>query len=558
MAWLRFVWALACIAALAAPPSGAATADDLVARGEYLARAADCMPCHTKPGGTPFAGGLMIGTPFGTLSSPNITPDADTGIGKWTDDQFFAAVHDGIGAAGEYLYPVMPFTSYTKIPRADVLAIRTYLATLKPVYAPRAPSDMRFPFNIRDGMIAWRELFFRPGFYVPNPNESAMWNRGAYLVEGPGHCGECHSPRNILGATETDDSLAGGMVGHWLAPNISADPRWGIGGWTVPQIETFLKTGATAHKGVAFGPMSEVVHNSLAYLTDADLTAIATFLKDGPDRKPPPPTLLATRADIRNGQTVYMDNCAMCHQSKGVGIPGVIPNLAGNRAVQAALPNDVILAVLRGLPGHDGRPTMPSFAGKLGDQSVADLVNYVRSGWGDQGPTDATAAIVASMRSAAGAGAAGTQAARAFDCPAVGSGSVTGVLASPSQVALFANAQGNDLSNKIGVMIADIRQSNPTASDPAIADALNAAFCPVVAQQAGLSYQQKRARLAAFNEQVQTQIAPAVPMGSDIRILATVPLPPAVLQQVDAAAAAAKQPADQWMADALAKAAAGK
>jgi mono/diheme cytochrome c family protein len=547
---------LAAAAILAAVPM-VAQADDLVDRGHYLSLAADCMPCHTKPGGTPFAGGLILSTPFGTLSSPNITPDPDTGIGGWTDQQFYAAVHDGIGKGGEYLYPVMVFTSYTKMPRSDVMAILAYLRSLKPVYAPRAPYHMEFPFNVRTGMIAWRELFFRPGVFVPDPKESAVWNRGAYLVQGPGHCGECHSPRNILGATETDDSLSGGLVGHWLAPNISSDPKWGLGDWTIDQIVTFLKTGATKNKGVVFGPMAEVVHDSLSHLTDADVTAIATYLKGAANRTEPPQPMLATRPDLVAGQTIYMDNCAQCHQSKGVGIPGLIPNLAGNRAVQAAKPNDVIMAVLRGVPSDGHYIAMPSFAGALSDQNVADVVNYVRSGWGNQGPTDASPSIVASMRSVAGAGLAGTQASRAFDCPAVGNGVVPGVLADPAQVAFLANAQGTDLSNKIDELIANIQKNRPGIDDATLSDAMNAAYCPIIAQQTGLSYSQKRARLATFNSHLQERIAAVDLLNQPgVHVVVNVPLTQSVLQQVDAAAEAAKQPPQTWMADTLAKAAA--
>jgi cytochrome c553 len=251
-----------------------------------------------------------------------------------------------------------------------------------------------------------------------------------------------------------------------------------------------------------------------------------------------------------------MDNCAQCHQSKGVGIPGAIPNLAGNRAVQAAKPNDVILAVLRGIPSDGHYGAMPSFAGALGDQQVADIVNYVRSGWGNQGPTDASAAIVASMRSVAGSGLAGTQASRAFDCPLVGSAPVPGALANPAQVAFLANAQGTDLSNKIDELIANIRQSQPGIGDASLTDAMNAAYCPIVAAQTGLSNAQKRARLATFNSELQDRFA-QTELPSDVHIIASVPLTPAVMQQVDSAAAAANQPAQQWMADQLGKAAAG-
>ena len=239
----------ACLIALltAATIAGpAAAADDTVAHGEYMTRAADCMSCHTQQGGTPFAGGRAIGTPFGTLSSPNITPDKDTGIGAWSDDDFYRAVHDGIGHGGEYLYPVMPYTSFTKMTREDVLAVKAYLFTLKPVFAPRPPNGLDFPFNIRPSLFVWRELFFHPGTYQPNPKHSADWNRGAYIVEGPGHCGECHSPRNILGGTETQAGLSGGVVQQWLAPNISSDPLAGVGDRSVADIETFLIPARTA------------------------------------------------------------------------------------------------------------------------------------------------------------------------------------------------------------------------------------------------------------------------------------------------------------------------
>jgi mono/diheme cytochrome c family protein len=305
--------------------------------------------------------------------------------------------------------------------------------------------------------------------------------------------------------------------------------------------------------------MAEVVHDSLSHLTDADVTAIATYLKGAASRTEPPQPMLATRPDLVAGQTVYMDNCAQCHQSKGVGIPGVIPNLAGNRAVQAAKPNDVILAVLRGIQADGHYIARPSFAGALGDQSVADVVNYVRSGWGNQGPTDATAAIVAGMRSVAGGGLAGTQASRAFDCPAVGNGVVPGVLADPAQVAFLANAQGTDLSNKIDELIANIQKNKPGIGDAALTDAMNAAYCPIIAQQTGLSYGQKRARLALFNSQLQDRIAAADVLNQPgVRVEVSVPLAPSVVQQVDAAAQAAKQPPQQWMADQIAKAVGGK
>jgi mono/diheme cytochrome c family protein len=380
-------------------PAATENVPSLIEQGQYVSHVADCQACHTRTGGTPFAGGLPLGTPFGTLTSPNITPDPDTGIGGWSDEDFYRAVTDGIGRHGEYLYPAMPFTSFTKMTRSDILAVKAYLFSLKPVNAPRVPNKMAFPFDIRLTLFAWRELFFYPGVYRPDPKRSAEWNRGAYLVEGAGHCGECHSPRNILGATETRNSLAGGQLDEWRAPNISADPRWGIGDWSVNDIVTFLKTDSQKTEGVAFGPMMTVVHDSLNYVSTADLQAMAVFLKAGPERTPSVPARAASRGDLRHGQNLYLDNCAKCHQDKGRGFPLVVPKLAHNAAVNAAHPNNLIVAILNGLHGTGTFGTMPSFAGALSDQDIADIVNYVRDSWGNDTPTNATAALVASVRS---------------------------------------------------------------------------------------------------------------------------------------------------------------
>lgn len=556
----RACWMLLGLLLASLPAIGAARAAPdpaLIAKGQYIARLADCMACHTRPGGTPFAGGLEMTTPFGSLSTPNITPDPDTGIGNWSDEEFYNAVTDGIGLHGEYLYPVMPFTSFTKMTRTDVMAVKAYLFSLKPVYAPRAPNDMAFPFDIRSTLMVWRELYFHPGVFQPDPKRSAAWNRGAYIVEGPGHCGECHSPRNILGGTENADSLAGGQLGNWLAPNISADPRWGIGDWSIKDIVTFLKTGAQKTEGVAFGPMAEVVHDSLRYATVADLTAVAEFLKSGPERVPGPAGEIASRSDLQHGQQIYVNNCAQCHQDKGRGIPSVVPNLAANAAVNAAEPNDVIDAVLNGLHGTGNYGTMPSFAGALGDQDVADVVNYVRRGWANRAPTDATPALVASLREPGAAGGAGSEAARAFDCPAVGSAEIPNVLADPADANFLVSANDADMANKIDELLYRIQGDNPGISSTSLFDSLDAAYCPVVANQPGLTYGQKRALLMRFNNQLQLRIA-AMTAGAGDEILASVPLPPNVMQLINDAAAARHETPSRWMGQALTRAATGQ
>jgi len=379
-------------------PAAAVSEAGLIAKGEYISRLADCGACHTRPGGAPFAGGLPISTPFGTVMSSNVTPDRTTGIGAWSDADFYRAVSEGIGRDGEYLYPAMSFTSFTKMRRSDVLAVKAYLFSLRPVHAPRLPDHLAFPFDMRWTMFVWRTLYFHPGVYRPNPKRSAQWNRGAYLIEGAGHCGECHSPRNIFGGTESENSLAGGKVGEWLAPNISADPRWGIGNRSVDDIVTFLKTGSQKSEGVAFGPMAQVVHDSLRYVSTADLQAMAVFLKSAPARGPSVADHVASRSELQHGQTLYLHDCAMCHQHGGRGFAGIVPNLAGNAAVASAQPDNLIDAVLGGLHGTGSHGDMPGFAKALRDQDVADIVNYVRAGWGNHAPTNATPALVARLR----------------------------------------------------------------------------------------------------------------------------------------------------------------
>src|ERR1017187_5049109 len=314
---------------------------DEVQRGEYLARAGDCISCHTATGGTPYAGGLRLDTPFGYMLAPNITPDPDTGIGRWSADDFYRALHDGVNTRGQDLYPTMPYDFYTRVTRADVDAIFAYLRTLNPVRNAVDVNHLDFPFNIRMSMIAWRELYFNDGTYKPDPTKAVSWNRGAYLVEGLGHCSDCHSPRNLLSGIEKSKDFTGAGIDGWFALNLTSDIKTGLGEWTVDDIATFLKTGAYPDKTTTLGPMAEVVQNSLSYLTDTDLKAVAEYLKSIPadaplsaGRKRPDPPQAQSAA-------LYLDHCAGCHRAKGRGIPGVFPPLAGNAVVLASAPANI-------------------------------------------------------------------------------------------------------------------------------------------------------------------------------------------------------------------------
>jgi mono/diheme cytochrome c family protein len=358
-----------------------------IEHGRYLAITADCISCHTVPdAGKPFAGGRAIETPFGNIVSPNITPDRDTGIGAWTDDEFDDAVRNGIRPNGARLYPAMPFTAYTKMSRADVLAIRAYLKTVERVQNQVVPNMLPFPFNIRAAMRGWDALYFTAGEFKPDPQQSAAWNRGAYLVQGPGHCAACHTAKSFLGGDRTSEYLRGSYLQGWFAPDITNDARTGLGRWSAEDIVAYLKTGhnrATA----ATGPMAEVITYSTSQMTDSDLTAMATYLKSLPGRQDNPAPVTADDPFMVAGQAIYRDQCSACHALDGHGVPQLFPALADSSMVRASDPTTLIRVVLRGArsvatAAEPTAPGMPSFGRQLDDAQVAAAVTYIRNAWG--------------------------------------------------------------------------------------------------------------------------------------------------------------------------------
>jgi mono/diheme cytochrome c family protein len=360
---------------------------DEVEKGRYLAIAADCGACHLSPDGRqPFAGGRPIETPFGAIVAPNITPDQETGIGGWSDDQFVAAIRTGVRPDGKHLYPAMPYTAYTRMPREDVLAIRAYLQTLQPVRHPVTTNTLPFPFNIRAAMRLWNLLYFRDGEFAPDRNKPPAWNRGAYLVEGPGHCGTCHTPKSMLGGDKSDQALAGAALQGWFAPNLTGDEASGLGKWSVGDIVDYLKTGHNAFAG-ATGPMAEEIEESSALMTDDDLQDIAAYLKTLPakagDAAPP----AADATVVAAGQAIYRDQCAACHGIEGKGVDRLFPALAGSSAVRAANPAGLIHIVLSGARSvaTDKEPTgpgMPAYGWQLDDGQVAAVLTYLRQSAG--------------------------------------------------------------------------------------------------------------------------------------------------------------------------------
>lgn len=376
----------------------AANAAQQVARGNYLARAGDCMACHTARGGASFAGGRVIPTPFGKLYSPNITPDAATGIGTWTADDFWRALHNGKSKDGRFLYPAFPYTDYTKITRADADAMFAYFKTLPAIKQASKEHELRFPYNQRILLAGWRALYFRPGIYKPDIRQSTEWNRGAYFVQGLGHCAACHTNRNAFGATEQGADLAGGLIPilGWYAPSLTSDAEAGLGNWDKQHIVDLLKTGVSP-RGTVFGPMGEVVRHSLQHLSDQDVASMAGYLKSLPQTSAP---VVAKEMQVNVGQAddilklgakLYRDHCVECHKANGSGIAPASPPLAGNRAITMPSSVNPIRMVLNGgyPPSTQANPRpygMQPFGPVLSDAEVAAVVSYIRNSWGNNAP----------------------------------------------------------------------------------------------------------------------------------------------------------------------------
>lgn len=375
---------------------GAVTLKDpaLIARGEYLATAGDCRVCHTAPGGRPYAGGRSVATPFGDIPSPNITPDNATGIGQWRFEDFWRALHSGIGQDGRLLYPAFTYTAFTKVRADDALAIFAYLRSLPAVNQPSGRPNLRFPYSVRDVLIGWRLLYFHEGQYVADPGRSAQWNRGAYLVQGLGHCKECHDARNALGALSGHKPLSGGEMPaqNWYAPDLSTRQNGGLQGWSPADIVELLKTGQS-RQGVAFGPMAEVVTESTQHLTDDDLQAIATYLQSLPARTAAaaPDEAFHDKTLLDQGEKIYAQQCASCHLQDGSGVAGIYPPLNGNASVTEPVGVNATRVVLLGgfSPGTAANPrpySMPPFAQQLSDADVAAVVSYIRQAWSNHAP----------------------------------------------------------------------------------------------------------------------------------------------------------------------------
>ena len=392
--------------AQAAPAS-----QERVQRGAYLARAGNCIACHTAREGQSFAGGRPMNTPVGLIYSTNVTPDLETGTGGYTMDDSMHVMREGVAKDGHYLYPAMPYTSYTKVSQEDLLALYTYfMQGVEPVRQANRPTQLPWPFSMRSIMAVWNALYLQKGEYVADQDKSASWNRGAYLVQGLGHCGACHTPRGIAGqekaGSEKDGRqyLSGATLDNWYASPLTGDPETGLHAWSKNEIVDYLRTGRTA-RVAALGVMAEVVGKSTQYLTDPDLQAIAEYLKSLPpvdnERQSNTDSIgqvsdaSATTRALRAGDTgirgsgVYLDNCNACHRSDGTGATRTFPNLVKNEAVNAGDPITLIRIIVEGtsMPSTDTAPSaiaMPGLGWRLSDEEVTDVLNFIRGSWGNR------------------------------------------------------------------------------------------------------------------------------------------------------------------------------
>lgn len=369
-----------------------------IEKGRYLATVADCAACHTLPeNGKPYAGGRPIETPFGNIVSANITPDHRTGIGAWSDQQFDDAVRRGVRPNGQRLYPAMPYPAYTKMSHDDVLAIRAYLQSVAPVHNAVNRNTLPFPFDIRTSMLGWDWMFFTPGELKPDPQKPAEWNRGRYLVEGPGHCTSCHTSKNFLGADKSSGYLRGYLIQGWYAPDLTNDERTGLGRWSLDDVVAYLKTGHN-RTSTATGPMAEEISHSSSKWNDDDLKAAAIYLKSLVRQADSPAKVAANDPVMVAGQAIYRDVCSACHMIDGKGVPQLFPSLAEAPSVRQQDPASLIRIVLRGARSvpTDAEPTapgMPGFSWQLDDAQIAAVVTYVRNAWAPTAPAVSADAV---------------------------------------------------------------------------------------------------------------------------------------------------------------------
>jgi mono/diheme cytochrome c family protein len=499
---MRAEWVLAIAGGLIAAPSLAATQSEaeaarnqILQRGEYIARASSCLSCHTEPGGKAFAGGAAIKTPFGDVYAPNITSDK-TGIAGWEEQDFERAVRVGVRKDGQLLYPGMPYTSYAHMSRDDMAALWNYLRLMPEVSHATPQAALIFPFNLRPGLAIWQSLYYKPTPFTPQSAKSQAWNRGHYLVEALGHCNTCHSTLNSAAGSEAAQRLAPAQLIGWYIPALESDPLAPVARWKPEEVAAFLQSG---HAPGSEAPAKQV-HDSLTHLTEADRLAMATYLKEplaSAAAEHGKEVTTVSDENLREGKLLYQRNCVSCHGANGQAKK---TSLAGSNAANAQNPYSISLALLEGVKRHDNGAGMESFAKTLDDQQIADLTNYVRTAWGNHGDPNATPWTVGSWRLMLQPAANGQPAALA--CPTVDDGVLKPALTVDSKVLRQAARDRAQLEG----LVAGYERQRPQSSSAEVIEAMSTAYCRAITA-AGTSPALGTAEVADYAQQVALVLA---------------------------------------------------
>ncbi len=478
---------------------------DVLARGKYLTDMGDCIGCHVANGGRPYAGGQYMGMPFGAISVPNITPDVDTGIGRYTDANFLRLMHHGVSRTGMWIYPAMPYPWYATVPDADTLAIKAYLFSLQPVYAPRLPNKIWFPFTIRPAIALWDALFVPGETHKDSPKLTAEQNRGSYIVNGLEHCGECHNNRNFLGNTKVALEVEGGPITMWYAPNLRSSKVDGLGNFSDDDIVQYLHEGHNQAMGTVAGPMTEVVDYSTKYLTNSDLHAIVAYLRTLPVVSSYTPRAgFPNNAAMISGQHVYLSHCAMCHQVNGRGIASKIPALDGNGMVTALGPQSAVRVILGGLEARGPWAMMPGVGSAMSDQQISDVTNYIRQAWGNHAPANTTSFLVSNLRVDTNTLLNGR---RPDGCPPLANDKLASVLADPSNGIEAALQQVTlpTMLQSVNELVGKVHRAAPDLSQADIVNGLTVAYCPIAYADNSVEASKHVWMLTHFAERVYVQ-----------------------------------------------------
>ncbi len=486
-----------------AGPALAQDASDLIARGKYLATMGDCAACHTVPGGKELAGNYALNMPFGVIMTPNLTSDRETGLGDYSYEDFEKSFRQGYSKHVGYLYPAFPFGWYTKVSDDDTKAIWAYLRSLPPVNEKRKDNQIPFPFSVRTALVTWRTAFFTDARFQPDPNVSAEVNRGAYLVEGLGHCAMCHNENKLVGNSSLAGRFGGGVIDGWYAPNITPDGHQGIGAWSDEEVVTYLKTGTApgSRPGVAAGPMRQTIMESLSQVRDEDLKAMVAYLRTIPARQTyKTKDLAAFDKSDAPGASTYLTYCSSCHQPDGKGIVGAVPALAGNTSVQSEGPETVLRVIYGGLGAQSGYAPMVAIGQQMTDVEVRNVTDYIRNSWGNRAP------VLTGEKASEARTATKTMLSGSAPCAEIEQDKLKAAFDQLGVSASLTGLKQQDFVPTLVRLVPQIKAAETGAKDDDVVNALTTAFCKAAKDDARADKSGWAAVIGSFSNVAYSQV----------------------------------------------------